>query len=175
MTYYFVEKPIRSNSARVKNSLKIVVLAALCRRFRRGGWLVYQNNGILSLPSSASQWRQCVGQLCFCGTCKLVTQAPEQDDWCNMGNAPDKSPTTLLIGDSVGNNFAPMLNDFAAATGRLNVLFSAKWGGACAMACLRLAMTTAKHVSCHRRLYCQNAEHPHHHHGGQLASVLRWV
>jgi peptidoglycan/LPS O-acetylase OafA/YrhL len=112
MTYYFVEKPIRSGG---KSGLKIAVLASLVAASGVAGWVIYYNNGVLSRPAAKADGVNVWDNYAFAGTCKLVTQAPEHDDWCNMGNAPDKSPTTLLIGDSVGNNFAPMLNDFAAA------------------------------------------------------------
>ncbi|MEY4584370.1 MAG: hypothetical protein RJB10_867 [Pseudomonadota bacterium] len=131
MTYYFVEKPIRPSGAHVKNSLKTAVLAALVAVLGVVGWLVYQNNGIPSRQAAQVDGVNVWDNYAFAGTCKLVTQAPEQDDWCNMGNAPDKSPTTLLIGDSVGNNFAPMLNDFAAANSDSSFVFRQMGRGLC--------------------------------------------
>ena len=49
MTYFFVEKPIRSGE---RNALKIVVLTSLVAALGVAGWVIYQNNGI---PSTASR------------------------------------------------------------------------------------------------------------------------
>jgi peptidoglycan/LPS O-acetylase OafA/YrhL len=114
MTYYFIEKPIRANG---KSSLKIAVLVTCIAALGVAGLVTYHNNGAPSRQAAKADGVNVWDNYAFAGTCKLVTQAPEHDDWCNMGNAPDKAPTTLLIGDSVGNNFAPMLNDFAANNG----------------------------------------------------------
>ena len=128
MTYYFVEKPIRSGE---RNNLKIVVLASLVTALGLAGTFIYQNNGIPSRQAAQADGVNVWDNYAFAGTCKLVTQAPESDDWCNMGNAPEKPPTTLLIGDSVGNNFAPMLNDFAAANADSSFVFRQMGRGLC--------------------------------------------
>ena len=128
MTYYFVEKPIRSGG---KSGFKIVVLASLVTALGVTGLVIYQNNGIPSRPAARADGVNVWDNYAFAGTCKLVTQAPEHDDWCNMGNASDKAPTTLLIGDSVGNNFAPMLNDFAAANADSGFVFRQMGRGLC--------------------------------------------
>jgi peptidoglycan/LPS O-acetylase OafA/YrhL len=128
VTYYFVEKPIRSGG---KSGFKIVLLASFVTALGVAGWVIYQNNGVPSRQSAKADGVNVWDNYAFAGTCKLVTQAPEQDDWCNMGNAPDKSPTTLLIGDSVGNNFAPMLNDFAAANADSGFVFRQMGRGLC--------------------------------------------
>jgi peptidoglycan/LPS O-acetylase OafA/YrhL len=128
LTYYFVEKPIRSNG---KSGLKIVVLASMVTALGVAGWFVYQNKGITSRPAARADGVNVWDNYAFAGTCKLVTHAPEHDDWCNMGNAPDKAPTTLLIGDSVGNNFAPMLNDFASANADTGFVFRQMGRGLC--------------------------------------------
>ncbi len=128
LTYYFVEKPIRSQG---KSGLKILVLAFCVAALGMAGLLVYQNKGVLNRQAAQADGVNVWDNYAFAGTCKLVTQSPEQDDWCNMGNAPDKSPTTLLIGDSVGNNFAPMLNDFAAANADSTFVFRQMGRGLC--------------------------------------------
>jgi peptidoglycan/LPS O-acetylase OafA/YrhL len=128
MTYYFVEKPIRSGG---KNSLKIVVLASLVIALGVAGWFVYQNNGISSRQAAQADGVNVWDNYAFAGTCKSITHAGEEDDWCNMGNAPSKPPTTLLIGDSVGNNYAPMLNSYAADNASSDFVFKQLGRGLC--------------------------------------------
>jgi SGNH domain (fused to AT3 domains) len=128
LTYRFVERPIRAND---KSGLKIAVMASLIAALGVAGWVIYQSNGIPSRPAAKADGVNVWDNYAFAGTCKLVTQAPEQDDWCNMGNAPSKPPTTLLIGDSVGNNFAPMLNAFAAANADSTFVFRQMGRGLC--------------------------------------------
>jgi peptidoglycan/LPS O-acetylase OafA/YrhL len=128
MTYYFVEKPIRSGG---KNSLKIVVLASLVTALGVAGWFAYQNNGIPSRQAAQADGVNVWDNYAFAGTCKSITHAAEEDDWCNMGNAPSKPPTTLLIGDSVGNNYAPMLNSYAADNVSSDFVFKQLGRGLC--------------------------------------------
>jgi peptidoglycan/LPS O-acetylase OafA/YrhL len=128
MTYYFVEKPIRSGG---KNSLKIVVLASLVTTLGVAGWFVYQNNGVPNRQAAQADGVNVWDNYAFAGTCKSITHAVEEDDWCNMGNAPSKPPTTLLIGDSVGNNYAPMLNSYAADNASSDFVFKQLGRGLC--------------------------------------------
>ncbi len=128
MTYFFVEKPIRSGE---RNALKIVVLTSLVAALGVAGWVIYQNNGIPSRPAAKADGVNVWDNYAFAGTCKLVTHAPEHDDWCNMGNAPNKPPTTLLIGDSVGNGFAPMLKAYAEQSNDTSFVFMQLGRGAC--------------------------------------------
>jgi peptidoglycan/LPS O-acetylase OafA/YrhL len=128
MTYYFVEKPIRWNG---KSSLKTAVLASLITALGVAGLVIYQNNGVPSRQAAKADGVNVWDNYAFAGTCKSITNAKEEDDWCNMGNDPRKAPTTLLIGDSVGNNFAPMLNSYAADNPSSDFVFRQMGRGLC--------------------------------------------
>jgi peptidoglycan/LPS O-acetylase OafA/YrhL len=113
MTYYFAEKPIRLDSARVKSSFKIAALSACVAVLGLIGFVIFQNNGVPARAAAQINGVNTWDNLTFATPCKFITNGPNHDDWCNIGNAPDKQPTTLLIGDSVGNNFAPMLQRYS--------------------------------------------------------------
>ena len=128
MTYYFAEKPIRSGG---KNSLKIVVLASSVALLGAAGLVIYQNNGVQSRQAAKIDGVNTWDNLTFATPCSFITHGPNLDDWCNIGNAPDKPPTTLLIGDSVGNNFAPMLQSYSEQAGDSAFVFRQYGRGLC--------------------------------------------
>lgn len=45
-------------------------------------------------------------------SCDFLTGQSDYDDWCNGGNAPDKSPTVVMIGDSYSNSASTMLDEY---------------------------------------------------------------
>ena len=128
MTYYFVERPIRSGG---KSSLKTSVLAGLVAVLGVAGLAVYQNNGVPARAAAQINGVNTWDNLTFATPCKFITNGANHDDWCNIGNAPDKSPTTLLIGDSVGNNFAPMLQRYSEQAGDSAFVFRQYGRGLC--------------------------------------------
>jgi peptidoglycan/LPS O-acetylase OafA/YrhL len=128
LTYYFVEKPIRAVG---KNNLKIVVLASLVALLGVAGLVIYQNNGIQSRQAAKIDGVNTWDNLTFATPCSFITNGPNLDDWCNIGNAPDKPPTTILIGDSVGSNFSPMLQSFSKQTGNSDFVFRQFGRGLC--------------------------------------------
>jgi peptidoglycan/LPS O-acetylase OafA/YrhL len=128
MTYYFVEKPIRSGG---KNSIKIVALASLVALLGVAGLVIYKNNGVQSRQAAKIDGVNTWDNLTFATPCSFITNGPNLDDWCNIGNAPDKPPTTILIGDSVGSNFSPMLQSFSAQTGNSDFVFRQFGRGLC--------------------------------------------
>ena len=127
-TYYFVEKPIRANG---KSSLKIAVLSVCVALLGLTGYVIYQNNGIASRAAAQINGVNSWDNLTFAKPCTFITNGPNHDDWCNIGNAPEKSPTTLLIGDSVGNNFAPMLQAFSEQNAGSGFVFRQMGRGLC--------------------------------------------
>jgi peptidoglycan/LPS O-acetylase OafA/YrhL len=128
MTYYFIEKPIRSNG---KSGLKIAVLTSCVAALGVAGWVIFQNNGVPARAAAQINGVNTWDNLTFATPCKFITNGPNHDDWCNIGNAPDKPPTTLLIGDSVGNNFAPMLQSFSEQDGNSGFVFRQFGRGLC--------------------------------------------
>ena len=110
MTYYFVERPIRSGG---KSSLKTSVLAGLVAVLGVAGLAVYQTNGVPERSTAQIDGVNSWDNLTFATPCKFITNGPNHDDWCNIGNASDTPPTHVLIGDSVGNGFSPMLIAYA--------------------------------------------------------------
>ena len=110
LTYSFLEKPIRSDS---NQRMKITALCLAMTILGITGYIAYLQKGFplrsAAQISSINTW----DNLTFAQSCKFLTHAIEQDDWCNQGNAPNKKPTHVLIGDSVGNGFAPMLQSYA--------------------------------------------------------------
>ena len=128
MTYYFVEKPIRTNG---KSSLKITILTACIAVLGLAGLAIFQNNGVPVRSAAQINGVNTWDNLTFATPCKFITHGANHDDWCNIGNAPDKPPTTLLIGDSVGNNFAPMLQRYAEQAGDSNFVFRQFGRGLC--------------------------------------------
>jgi peptidoglycan/LPS O-acetylase OafA/YrhL len=131
MTYYFAEKPIRIESNRVKSSLKITALSTCVAVLGLIGFVIFQNNGIPARPAAQINGVNTWDNLTFATPCKFITRGPNHDDWCNIGNAPNKPPTTLLIGDSVGNNFAPMLHRYSEQTGDSTFVFRQFGRGLC--------------------------------------------
>ena len=133
ITYYFVEKPIRADG---KSTLKIVVLTTCVAASGLAGLVIFQNNGVTTRVAAQINGVNSWDNLTFATPCKFITNGPNHDDWCNIGNAPDKSPTTVLIGDSVGNGFAPMLLSYAkvhSTTGKAPFVFRQFGRGACPM------------------------------------------
>jgi peptidoglycan/LPS O-acetylase OafA/YrhL len=128
MTYYFVEKPIRSDG---KSGLKIAVLASLVTALGMAGLAIYLNNGIPARAAAQINGVNSWDNLTFATPCKFITNGSNHDDWCNIGNAPDKPPTTVLIGDSVGNNFAPMLQSYSEQSGNSAFVFRQFGRGFC--------------------------------------------
>ncbi len=131
MTYYFAEKPIRLDSQRVKSSFKIAVLSACVATLGLIGVVIFQNNGVSTRAAAQVNGVNTWDNLTFATPCKFITNGPNHDDWCNIGNAPDKPPTTLLIGDSVGNNFAPMLQRYSEQAGDSAFVFRQFGRGLC--------------------------------------------
>ena len=131
MTYYFAEKPIRLDSARVKSSFKIAALSASVAILGLVGFVIFQNNGVPARAAAQINGVNTWDNLTFATPCKFITNGPNHDDWCNIGNAPDKPPTTLLIGDSVGNNFAPMLQRYSEQSGDSAFVFRQFGRGLC--------------------------------------------
>ncbi len=128
MTYYFVEKPIRANG---KSAAKIAVLSACVAVLGIAGFVIFQNNGVPARAAAQINGVNSWDNLTFATPCKFITQGPNHDDWCNIGNAPSKPPTTLLIGDSVGNNFAPMLQSYSEQAGDSSFVFRQFGRGLC--------------------------------------------
>ncbi len=127
-TYYFVEKPIRSDG---KSSLKIVVLSTCVAALGVAGFVIFQGNGLPTRPAAQINGVNTWDNLTFATPCKFITNGPNHDDWCNIGNAPNKPPTTVLIGDSVGNNFAPMLQSYSKQAGNSAFVFRQFGRGFC--------------------------------------------
>ena len=128
MTYYFVEKPIRANG---NSAAKIAVLSACVAALGLAGFIIFQNNGVPARAAAQINGVNSWDNLTFATPCKFITQGPNHDDWCNIGNAPSKPPTTLLIGDSVGNNFAPMLQSYSEQAGDSTFVFRQFGRGLC--------------------------------------------
>jgi peptidoglycan/LPS O-acetylase OafA/YrhL len=128
MTYYFVEKPIRSDG---KSRLKIAVLSTLIAALGIAGFVIFQNNGVPTRAAAQINGVNTWDNLTFATPCKFITAGPNHDDWCNIGNAPSKPPTTVLIGDSVGNNFAPMLQSYSEQAGNTSFVFRQFGRGYC--------------------------------------------
>jgi peptidoglycan/LPS O-acetylase OafA/YrhL len=128
MTYYFVEKSIRANG---KSTLKIAVLTTCVAALGLAGFVVFQNNGVTTRAAAQINGVNTWDNLTFATPCKFITNGANHDDWCNIGNALSKPPTTLLIGDSVGNNFAPMLQRYAEQAGDSAFVFRQFGRGLC--------------------------------------------
>ena len=128
MTYYFVEKPIRANG---NSAAKITVLVACVTALGLAGFVIFQNNGMPARAAAQINGVNSWDNLTFATPCKFITNGPNHDDWCNIGNAPSKPPTTLLIGDSVGNNFAPMLQSYSEQAGDSAFVFRQFGRGLC--------------------------------------------
>jgi peptidoglycan/LPS O-acetylase OafA/YrhL len=140
MTYYFVEKPIRagadagsvgSYNLKTKNKLKIAVLSICVAALGVSGFMIFQNHGITTRAAAQINGVNTWDNLTFATPCKFITNGPNHDDWCNIGNAPNKLPTTVLIGDSVGNNFAPMLQSYSEQSSNSAFVFRQFGRGFC--------------------------------------------
>jgi peptidoglycan/LPS O-acetylase OafA/YrhL len=131
MTYYFVEKPIREDGSDGKSGLKIAALSACVAALGLAGFLIFQNNGVPTRAAANINGVNTWDNLTFATPCKFITNGPNHDDWCNIGNAPNKPPTTVLIGDSVGNNFAPMLQSYAEQSNNSAFVFRQFGRGFC--------------------------------------------
>jgi peptidoglycan/LPS O-acetylase OafA/YrhL len=134
LTYFFVEKPIRnvrSLNVNKQSALKTIVIFTLTVLLGASGWFVYRSGGmperLAAQPDGINTW----DNLTFATPCHFLTKGDNHDDWCNSGNAPAKPPTTVLIGDSVGNNFAPMLQQYADNSGDTKFVFRQFGRGLC--------------------------------------------
>ena len=128
LTYYFVEKPIRTDSSKTQ---KIAALCSFITALGLSGFFVFQSNGVSNRTAAKADGINVWNNASFRKSCQFVTGGEEQDDWCNIGNAPHKPPTTLLIGDSVGNGFAPMLQIYAEKNDDKSFVFQQVGRGGC--------------------------------------------
>ncbi len=115
LTYRFIEKPIRTGS---HDRLKVAGLSATIAILGVLGMVVYFNNGFPERAAAKVASMNVWDNYAFAGTCNKLTHGKDQDDWCNTGNAPDKPPTHILVGDSVGNAFSPMLQAYSQQESR---------------------------------------------------------
>ena len=119
LTYRFVEKPVRHTGIKDNESsdrtskLTTMLLVGMVATLGLVGWSVFQNNGLSNRAAAKAEGINVWHNMAFRKSCADVTNDKEHDDWCNLGNAPSRPPTTLLVGDSVGNGFAPMLQAYA--------------------------------------------------------------
>ena len=128
LTYRFAEKPIRTGG---RSGAKTLCLIGLMVALGLTGFSIFQNDGMPKRVAAKGDGVNVWHNLAFAGSCNSITHAPEEDDWCNMGNAPSKPPTTLLVGDSVGNGFAPMLQTYAEQAEDKTFVFKQLGRGAC--------------------------------------------
>jgi peptidoglycan/LPS O-acetylase OafA/YrhL len=63
--------------------------------------------------------------------CRWLTGAGREEDWCNIGNAPQRAPTVVLIGDSFANVYAGTLLEYAAARPASGFAFRQMGRGEC--------------------------------------------
>jgi peptidoglycan/LPS O-acetylase OafA/YrhL len=134
LTYRFVEKPIRrpvntDSAANIK--LKTILLTGLVAALGLIGWYIHQSNGVENRVAARVTGVNVWNNFAFRKGCHDITNDKDQDDWCNMGNAPNLPPTTLLIGDSVGNGFAPMLQAYAEQNADTPFIFKQIGRGGC--------------------------------------------
>ena len=128
MTYRFLEKPIRWGE---NSRFKITTLCVLMTILGGVGYLSFQQKGFpdraAAKVATINSWENDT----FAGTCNSLTHGPNQDDWCNTGNAPTQPPTHILIGDSIGNAYAPMLQAYAQQDHAQPFIFRQYGRGAC--------------------------------------------
>lgn len=128
LTYRFIEKPIRSGE---NDRFKIIALCVLIAVLGGMGYLAFLNKGLperaAAKVATINSWENDT----FAGTCNSLTKGPNQDDWCNTGNAPAQPPTHILIGDSIGNAYAPMLQAYAQQDHAQPFIFRQYGRGAC--------------------------------------------
>ena len=128
LTYRFIEKPIRSGE---NDRIKIIALCSLIAVLGVAGYLTFLNKGFpdraAAQVATINSWENDT----FAGTCNSLTKGPNQDDWCNTGNAPTQPPTHILIGDSIGNAYAPMLQAYAQQDHAQPFVFRQYGRGAC--------------------------------------------
>jgi hypothetical protein len=136
-TYRFVERPIRSGKRTEKQNkyliatLSIAMLIAGCL-----GAAAYFKNGFTTRFAAQTSGMNVWNNFSFRKSCAFLTKHAYGDDWCNEGNAPDKIPGIVLLGDSVGNGYSPMLTAYASAhpeTGSGQFIFRQFGRGACPM------------------------------------------
>lgn len=128
LTYRLIEKPIRTGE---NSRFKIATLCVLMTILGIFGYLSFQNKGFpertAAKVATINSWENDT----FAGTCNSLTHGPNQDDWCNTGNAPNQPPTHILIGDSIGNAYAPMLQAYAQQDHAQPFIFRQYGRGAC--------------------------------------------
>lgn len=110
LTYHFLEKPIRASN---QDRLKITALSILMAILGLFGFISFKNKGFPDRAAAKVASMNVWNNYAFAGTCSNLTHGSKHDDWCNMGNAPEKSPTHILVGDSIGNAYSPMLQAYA--------------------------------------------------------------
>ncbi len=110
LTYRFVEQPIRTSE---QDARKIITLSVMVLLLGLFGYASLKNKGFPDRAAAKVTEMNSWENDTFAGTCNSLTHGPNQDDWCNTGNAPSQPPTHILIGDSIGNAYAPMLHAYA--------------------------------------------------------------
>jgi peptidoglycan/LPS O-acetylase OafA/YrhL len=109
LTYRLIEKPIRFGLWRayvMSTLLGLMLVVGLI------GLTIYKRDGLSFRPAAkiatlntfTAAYRQ---------DCRLLTNGPDKDDWCNFGLTPESPPNTVMIGDSFSNAASPILAAYA--------------------------------------------------------------
>ena len=115
LTYKLIERPIRFGG-RSKHKVSVLVLFMLV--VGGVGYATYKNDGLKSRSAELSAGINRFDQP-YKESCEQLTGEIYGDDWCNAGTASiNKVATTVMIGDSHSNAYAPMLSEYTRSTNK---------------------------------------------------------
>lgn len=112
LTWKYVERPIRQGAALPR---KTVALCAALLALASLAWLApAQPEAIVARVDrfmAANSGNAPVAQ-----SCRFLTGGAHPEDWCHAGNAGDRVPDTVLLGDSFSNAYVNMFMRDASTT-----------------------------------------------------------
>src|SRR5262249_6701245 len=67
------------------------------------------------------------------GSCQRLTHLEQtnSEDWCDMGDAPERDPSVLVIGDSYSKGYGDMLRKFSKQNPQFDLVYRSYARGRC--------------------------------------------
>jgi peptidoglycan/LPS O-acetylase OafA/YrhL len=105
LTYRLVERPLRFGPA------PKAAVGGLCAAMLLAGLAGYACWRLDGAPSREAAQLQALNRFDrpYQQDCRDLMGSASAEDWCNRGNNPRAAPSIVMLGDSYGNSFAPML------------------------------------------------------------------
>lgn len=132
ITYKWVEQPfLRPSWRRPAVTAGLIIYALALGSF---GFYLYSSKGKMARASlEATKKIIDFGEAATDGSCQFLTRDEKRnpEDWCDIGNAPEREPRVIVIGDSFSRAFGDMLRHLNENNPDLDLVYSSMGRGRC--------------------------------------------